>query len=287
MADIEHLQPVLPASLLKAARRLMRPFVRMMIQHGLTFPVLADTLRRLYVEIAVTDIMSGPKGRTDSGISLLTGVHRKEIRRLREMPADSLDAPDTVSLVSQVVARWVGTATFTDGAGRPLALPRAKVDAADAEPSFDKLVESITTDIRPRTVLDSLLSHRVVFMDPENRVQLNTDAFIPRPGREEQLYYFARNLHDHVAAAVANIGAGGAPPFLDRSVHYDRLMPAQAKALGEYARTAAMRALRDVNRFAQEMTGTTAESDLQGSRRINFGVYVFDEEERRAALGES
>jgi hypothetical protein len=254
-----------------------------MMRSGLTFPVLADSLRRLYVEIAVNDLLTDPKARTDSRISLLTGVHRKEIRRLREMPADGLDAPDIVTLASQIVARWVGTAPFVDQNGRPRPLSRIHNETVILDPSFDELVTSVTSDIRPRAVLDDLLGHGVVFMDLEDRVQLNADAFIPRPGGQEQLFYFARNLHDHVAAAVANISAAGASPFLDRSVHYDRLTPSQVQTLREYARAAAMRVLLDVNRLAQELTEATPESELRQPRRINFGIYVFDEDDRPAA----
>ena len=277
--------PLPPASLLKAARRLMRPLVRLMMQSGLTFPVLADALRRLFVEIAANDLLPDPKARTDSRISLLTGVHRKEIRRLREMPVDSVDAPDIVTLVSQIVARWAGGAPFIDADGRPR--PLVRIAREGAGPSFDELVASVTSDVRPRAVLDDLLGHGVVFMDAEDRVQLNTVAFIPRPGGEEQLFYFARNLHDHVAAAVANIGAPGAPPFLDRSVHYDRLTPAQVETLREYAREAAMRVLLDINRRAQELTEATPETDAAEPGRINFGIYVFNEPERPAAGGDT
>ena len=277
--------PIPPASLLKAARRLMRPLVRLMMQSGLTFPVLADSLRRLFVEIAINDLLTDTRARTDSRIRLLTGVHRKEIRRLREMPADTTEAPDIVTLVSQIVARWVGAAPFIGGDGRPLPLPRTGSDGAG--PSFDELVASVTSDVRPRAVLDDLLGHGVVFMDAEDRVQLNADAFIPRAGGEEQLFYFARNLHDHVAAAVANISATGSSPFLDRSVHYDRLTPSQLDVLRDYARAAAMRALLDVNRRAQELTDATPDTDPTEPGRINFGVYVFEETERPAAGGDA
>jgi hypothetical protein len=265
----------------------MRPLVRLMMRSGLTFPVLADSLRRLFVEIAVNDLLTDPKTRTDSRISLLTGVHRKEIRRLREMPAETLDAPSIVTLVSQIVARWVGAASFTDAAGRPRPLARVRADGAGS--SFDELVASVTSDVRPRAVLDDLLGHGVVFMDDDDRVRLNADAFIPRPGGEEQLFYFARNLHDHIAAAVTNISAAGTPPFLDRSVHYDRLTPSQVEVLRDYARAGAMRVLLDVNRLAQEMTDATgaAQATEAAAGRINFGVYVFDETEQPAAGGGS
>jgi hypothetical protein len=123
-------------------------------------------------------------------------------------------------------------------------------------------------------------------MDADDRVRLNTEAFIPRPGGEEQLFYFARNLHDHVAAAVANIGAVGIAPFLDRSVHYDGLTPAQANALQAYARAAANRVLLDVNRQALELIQSEPATDQDEPRRINFGIYVFDDGTPLAVGGE-
>jgi hypothetical protein len=266
-----------PASLLKAARRLLRPLVRLMMRSGLTFPVLADTLRGLFVDVAINDMLADPKSRTDSRISLLTGLHRKEIRRLRESAGGSDQAPEIVTLISQIVGRWAGSAAFTDADGRPRPLSRSiQPEAADL-PLFDTLIASITTDVRPRAVLDDLLAHGVVHVDSADRVQLNTDAFIPRPGGEEQLFYFARNLHDHMAAAAANISAGDVAPFLDRSVHYDRLTPAEARTLQDYAQVVAHRALSDVNRRAREIAGPGVGEPCADQRRINFGIYIFGE----------
>ena len=251
--------------------------VRLMMRNGLTFPVLAEVLRGLFVDVAANDILTDAKSRTDSRISLMTGVHRKEIKRLREAPAETLKVPEVVTLVSQIVGRWVGAAQFTDGTGNPRPLRRVHQDDVKDQPSFDALVASVTTDIRPRAVLDDLLGHGVVYVDSDDQVRLRAEAFIPRPGGEEQLFYFARNLHDHVAAAVANISATEAAPFLDRSVHYDRLTLVQAKALEDYARAAAMQALLDVNRRALELVDEPAEDDGANYRRINFGVYLFDD----------
>jgi hypothetical protein len=257
-----------------------------MMRSGLTFPVFADMLRALFVEVAVSDILTDPKARTDSRISLLTGVHRKEIRRLRELPADlAAGVPDVITLGSQIVARWVSAPSFTDDAGRPRPLPRIKQPTPNAEPSFEALVESVTSDVRPRAVLDDLLSHGIVVMDSNDCVQLNVAAFIPRPGGEEQLFYFARNLHDHLAAAVANISASGAPRFLDRSVHYDRLTLAQAKELENYARAAAMQVLLDVNRCALAMTELTPGIASAALRRINLGIYVFNDDDTPTVEG--
>ncbi|HBK04523.1 MAG TPA: hypothetical protein DDZ81_01530 [Acetobacteraceae bacterium] len=270
------LQPIPPAALLAACRRLLRPLVRLMMCRGITFPVLTDVLRRLFVDVAITDILTQPKARTDSRISLLTGIHRKDIRRFREMLPDSTAAPEVVTIASQIVARWLGSAPFVDEVGQPRALPRvAERGAAGA--SFDALVSSVTSDIRSRAVLEDWLSQGLVRLAEPDCVVLNADAFIPRPGGTEQLFYFARNLHDHVAAAVANVGAEDDAPFLDRSVHYDALTAEQARELEAFARDAAVRVLLDVNRKALALVEAAKIPDGAPLHRFNFGVFVFGE----------
>ncbi|HYZ24166.1 MAG TPA: DUF6502 family protein, partial [Rhodopila sp.] len=103
-----------PALLLAAVQRLLRPLVRLMMRNGLTFPVLADALRRLFVDVAATELLTDPRSRTDSRISLLTGVHRKEIRRLRGLSGGVQDVPEIVTMCSEIIARWLATPLFLD-----------------------------------------------------------------------------------------------------------------------------------------------------------------------------
>lgn len=275
-----HGQPVEPAVLLQAARRLLRPLARLMMRSGVTFPVLAEALRTLFVDVALTDVLTDPKSRTDSRISLMTGVHRKEIKRLRSLPTNRPETPEIVTLASQIVARWLGTPAYTDTDGRPRILSRLP-RPGDVHPAFETLVQLVTSDVRPRAVLDDLVSHGAVSLLEGDRVRLNTQAFIPRPGGAEQIFYFARNLHDHLAAASTNIARAEAP-FLDRSVHYDDLTPEQARQLRAYAREAAMRMLLDINRKALELLDHTPPGetgDRAARQRVNVGVYLYQEDD--------
>jgi len=268
--------PPPPDALLAACRRLLRPLVRLLTRAGVTFPILADLVRGLYVEVAVRDLLVDPKARTDSRVSLITGVHRKEIRRLRLLPRDTDPIPPAVTVGSQIIARWVGLPAYTDPSGQPLGLPRAAT--VPDGPSFDALVESVTTDVRPRAVLDEWLSQGLVTLDEAELVHLNAAAFVPRGGGAEQMFYFARNLHDHIAAAATNVSAAGAAPFVDRSVHYDQLDAADARRLEQIARDAAQRALLEVNRAAIALLdGKPRVSGARG--RVNFGLFVYRDED--------
>lgn len=255
--------------------RLLRPLVRLSIRAGMTFPALCQLLRELYVNVAEHDFALAGKEQTDSRVSLLTGIHRKEVSRLRGAGAPVNVVPASVSRTGAIIARWLGSPRYCDGNGAPLPLPRS---ADDGRPSFEELVASVTRDLRPRAVLDEWLDRAIAMIDAEDRVILAEAAFIPRHGDDDKLYYFGRNMHDHLAAASANMLAAK-PPFIERSVHYDGLSAELAERLEARSRELALEMLQQLNREAN----AACEGDPGGEHRWNCGVYVY----REAAIGPS
>ena len=265
--DAARLQPPLA--------RLLRPLVRLFIRCGIPFPAICDLLRELYVNVAEHDFALQGKVQTDSRVSLLTGIHRKEVARLRGAGSPVSTVPASISRTSRIFARWLSAPEFTDAQGQPLPLARGGDDGAV---SFESLVTSVTRDVRPRAVLDEWLDRNLVQIDAQGRVVLAEAAFVPGGGSDQQLYYLGRNLHDHMAAAVANV-LGEEPRFMERAVHYDGLSLALAETLEKRSRELAMEALRTLNREAN----AACERDPGGSWRWNFGVYIFKEDVREPA----
>mgnify|MGYP005806001639 CR=1 FL=1 len=255
--------------------RLLRPLVRLLIKSGVTFPALCELLRELYVNVAEYDFALADKSQTDSRVSLLTGIHRKEVRRLRGAGAPVNVVPTSLSRASQILARWLGAGEFTDEAGKPLPLAR---NAREGEVSFDQLVGSVTRDLRARAVLDEWLDRGLVRIDGEDRVVLIERALLPGKDDEQLLYYFGRNLHDHMAAAVANVSGEG-PRFFERAVHYDQLSANAVRKLEALSRDLATHALLAANREALAI----CDSDPGGPHRWNFGLYIFTDENESPA----
>ena len=260
-----------PKPLIAAVKRLLRPLVRLLISKGMGLPVLMDLLKQIYVDVAVNEFSPQGKKQTDSGISILTGVHRKDVKRLRGKKDKGSKAPRNVSIGAQVVARWVGSADSTDREGKPLPLPRQA--ESPGGPSFDALVAGVSTDVRPRAVLDEWLRLGIAHLDQDARVVLSHAAFIPQKGFEEKAFFLGRNIHDHVAAAAHNL-LGDGNPLLERSVHYSTLTPESAAVLAAAAERAGMTALLDINRLALELT-TKDKGKENATRRINFGLYFY------------
>jgi hypothetical protein len=268
-------QPTAAAQLQAPLARLLRPLVRLCIHSGMTFPALAQLLRELFVNVAEHDFALEGKEQTDSRVSLLTGIHRKEVARLRGAGAPVNEAPATLSRTSAIIARWLAAPEFTDAKGDPLPLPRT---ASGDAPSFESLVASITKDVRPRAVLDEWLDRKLVTINDDDEIALVDTAFVPRGDDDRKWHYLGRNLHDHVAAAAANV-SGPAPRFLERAVHYDGLSPRLAKRLEARSRELAMEALKIANREANRAVA----KDKGGGARWNFGIYIYSEDPDGAA----
>ncbi|MFV3291200.1 DUF6502 family protein [Pseudomonas sp. NY11955] len=266
--------PALPPSMLNALRRVMRPLVRLMLRKGVTYTVFADLLKEVFVDVAHREFRLNDTAPTDSRISLLTGVHRKDVRRLRSEGDTALAAlPANITLGAQLVNTWTTTAPFCSSPGQALALPRLASVGGDC--SFDALVANVSTDIRGRVVLDEWLRLGVVRLDEQDCVHLEAQAFVPQKGFDEKTAYFGHNLHDHASAAVHNLSGEG-QPFFERSVHYDALSQASVEQVREVVAKDGMQTLLAFSRLAAELESADQPSAEQ-RQRITVGLYFYTE----------
>lgn len=261
--------------MLGALKALLRPLVRLLVARGVTLTTMAAMLKELYVEVAARDFRLGAREPSDSRVSLLTGVHRKDVRAIRER-ARPASLPRGGGLGATVVGRWLGDPALGGPDGQPAPLSRAR---------FDALVAGISTDVRPRTVLDELVRLGLVAWDEAtDELRLLAEAYIPADAAaEEALRFFRDNLHDHLAAATANLLAGpGDPRFLERAVFYNRLRPEDVDRLEQEARTLGLAALRHLNSLALERQ-QAARGAPEATERFRFGLFLFRETQPREA----
>ena len=80
-----------PPKLIQALRYLLEPMVRLLLNYGMGYPAFAELMKRVYVDVADKHFALQDKPQTDSRISLLSGVHRKDVKRLRLLADAPLD----------------------------------------------------------------------------------------------------------------------------------------------------------------------------------------------------
>lgn len=254
---------------------LLEPLAGLAIGRGVGLQVLVDSLKLALVRAAVAaSNQAGTAAISDSRVSVMTGVHRKDLRRLRAQGASALGHGHSVA--SEVFARWQSDPRWRTRRGGPRVLPRQSDDAETL--SFDALVASVTRDVHPRTVLDELVRLGLVEVLPGTqgrpRVRVIGDHYVPSADRAQVLAIARDNLADHVAAVAGNLEGGGRQ-FLEQSIFSDELSAQAAAQFNRETREIWERV------FAQAMPRLQALYDAdqlaQGPRdhRVRLGMYSY------------
>jgi hypothetical protein len=142
--------------LLAAFKVLLRPLVRILLRHGVSFAEFADIVKAVYVEIAVTEFKVDGKRGTKSRIAVITGLTRKEVSRVIEIAgAENQGGRSNLNRVARVLAGWHTDPDFIGPYGMPLEVRYE--DGGLSAVTFSTLVRRYSGDMSPRSMLDELM----------------------------------------------------------------------------------------------------------------------------------
>ena len=121
----------------KATQAVLRGLVRLLLRHGVDYSAFSTLARQVFADTAYEKLERENGKATASAVSALTGLSRKEIKRLRETESNVLaNAAQGRNRAVRVLAGWTTDPQFmSDGRPRVLSL-----DATSG--GFQSLVES-------------------------------------------------------------------------------------------------------------------------------------------------
>jgi Family of unknown function (DUF6502) len=256
---------------LETAARILAPLVRLLIAKGVTFQMASEVLKQVYVRVAQKQFVDDDEA-TGTKLSLLTGLNRKEIRRLTSVDVEKRGAPMS-SYASAVHSVWRTQRRWLDKEGNPKVLPRR---TSNHLLSFDDLVKSVTTDHRPSAVFEELMRLQYIEVDSAENVQLKSMGYVEDPEFEGKVFTVGDRVEDHLDAAITNI-LEPTPRFLERSVFSDELTNSSAEQLHELARAEWDQIQDKIINAAIALEEKDALTEISAQTRIRVGIYFFSE----------
>ncbi len=252
-----------PASpVMQHALTVMLPLVTWLLRSGVGHGEFAAALKPVFLKAAQQELERIHGKPTDSALSLLSGLHRKDVRAL----APTLREPDAAARLgkptpaSQVATRWLTGAL-------PETLP-----VAGPAPSFEALARSVSTDFHPRSVLQELLRLGVA-EEADGQVRLIKSAFVPDARHEETRGLVAGSVADHLAAGVHNLTRGESRQFLEQSVFADGLSAESARALETLATELWQAVLTAMVKAAVPLC--EKDEPAGGDHRVRLGMFCY------------
>lgn len=252
-----------------ALRHLLRPLVRVMLRHGMSYGDFADIAKATYAESAREDFALPGKKSTDSRVAILTGLTRKDVKALRESAA--IEHYTNSNRATRVLSGWFQDPDFTGADGAP------RVLAMDGDHGFSELVRRYSGDIPPRALLEELLRVNAIKLDGKKRVQVLSRAFVPKPGDLEGLRMLGTAMYDLAATVDYNLTRDGKPARFQRTVFSERVPTRVVPILRRIVAERGQRFLESLDDWLSAHEIGTRVDTGEEVTRTGVGIYFFEE----------
>lgn len=263
---------------MRAARRILRPLVRILLRNGIPSDALTELVRKTYVDVADEEFAIEGKRQTLSRISVITGLNRKEVSRLRSLPP--LDRSDEVwwNRAAHVLASWLRDETFLDRKGDPLDLPFA---SQDSSPSFTELVRRHSGDMRPRSVADELLRMGAI-EEVDGRLRMTSRGYVPAADPERILDILGIDTAEFIETIDHNLQAGGDHTRVQLKVLSDNVPAKHLKEFNAYSARLSRNLLEELSRWLSQRDLGRDWSGDDERVVLGLGVYQINRVARKA-----
>lgn len=264
-------------AIIAACRHFMEPVARFLIRNGIDFKEFSDVSKTAFVEVASNDY--GLRGRKTniSRTAVLTGLTRKEVKRIRDELASSEAKSDpTLGRPAQLLSVWHQHEDFVDATGAP------RVLEMEGQGGFRDLSRLVGGDVTPGALLTELKRANALQELPDGRIRVLKRHYNPSGIDTFYATRFGECLHDLAATMVHNLEH---PIESERRYEYrvwnNRVAERYAGQFERIARVQGDSLLEMLDELltTHELTG---EDDSGKAVRCGLGIYVF--QENRSAI---
>ena len=263
---------------LSACREFMKPVARLLLKHGIGYQEFSELCKSIFVEVASVDY--GIRGRKTnmSRVAVMTGLSRKEVRRVRDsIDTDSSTFVTRVRRPELVLAIWHSSPEFLDRRQRPKRIP---FDGPG--PNFRTLVMRVGGDIPPKAMLNELMRAGSVVREAD-KLRVVSRSYVPEPHDPETILVAGGAIRDLTSTINHNLECKEPDlRYFERRVYSEALPDEQRPRFKKLAREKGGVLLRDLSAWLSEREQPSDEADIESTpakktARIGVGVYFFDD----------
>ena len=178
----------------------LKPVARIMLRYGIGFREFSEIAKTAFVEVASSDY--GLRGRPTniSRVAVMTGLTRKEVRRLRDKINDGhQNVVVRHTPMWDILHYWHADSEFLDSAGRP-----AKLPFSGDKRSFSSLVRRFGGDIPPGAMRTELKRVGAIKVDDGGDLEVLKRYFRPKGDHESLVSLLIHSVYPTIAALSHN-----------------------------------------------------------------------------------
>lgn len=193
-------------ALKKSSLKLLRPLVKVLINHEVSVNDFMDLVKQTYVEVADSEFQLEGRKQSTSRIAVLTGMHRKDVAHFRkpEHASEQAQVEDANARfhgrAARVINIWNNDPTFQNEKGEAADLP-IEGDTA----SFSTLILKHSGSMTVRAMLDEMIRTGSVSQTEEGLIRLSQKAYVPKNSEVQNMHYLGDASSDILNTIAINL----------------------------------------------------------------------------------
>ena len=185
-----------------------------------------ESAKAVFIDIAKDEMNRQGEKVNMSRLSVMTGLHKRDVMRLQEDTEKGVKK--TGGLASRVIGQWQHDKRFQTKNAKPRVL---SIEGEENE--FKELVESVSIDLKPGTVLFEL--ERIAAVEKTARgLKLKTRAYVPVGDVVEGFHMLAHDTDSLMSAVEENVFSAPEIPNLHVRTEYDKVDPEAVPLIREW-----------------------------------------------------
>ena len=257
----------------KSIRQYCKPLISICLTNGITANDFIAIIKSAFVETASRDF--GIKGRQAnlSRVSIMTGLSRKEVKRLRHDNANQQGENfQTASPIGRVLAAWHNDPDYLSRTGAPKPLPYEGKGK-----SFKTLAKKYVGDIPISAILRELEKNNLIKEDHKGCIKPVSQSFI-RDGIDSDAVERLGDVVNELATTISkNFELKDGKRF-ERRLLTGRISKEEALVFHELVKEQGASFLKFLESWLFERGISDIDSDGNGDHRAGVGIFFFEEQ---------
>ena len=265
-------------AVVQTCRVLLRPIASLLLKCGMTWREFADVSKSVFVTVASQDYGLNGRPTNVSRVSILTGVSRKEIARVRTLlEHESTPLPNKTTDATRLLSGWHQDPDFVMPNGEPRMLPLEGEGA-----SFATLWKRYGGDVPVTSMRKELERAGAITTLADGSVRAEQRYFMPRNFDPQWILNAGSMLRDLGSSITHNLDVGaanrspaGAPArrFIGRATS-DSIDEAAVPEFEALVEQSGQEFLEKIDKWLVEHEARPAPGGARKRLRLGLGVFL-------------
>lgn len=250
-------------------RNILLALIRTLLRNGMSYGEFDQIARKCFVDVAYDGFAIEGKKQTVSNVAILTGLSRKEVKKLHELDvAQSAVNSKQYNRIIRVLGGWINDPAFLRRDGNPRDLDY------EGDGSFSELVKQYSGDMPVAAMQKALIASANIKFTEDSQVRLLSHAYLPSDDPVENLAILGTDTRQLIETVDFNLTAAKEELRFQRKATNLRIAAASIPKIKQFLRRRGQAFLEELDLYLSQH-----EADDDPAKEVSIALFYHENED--------